>query len=103
MPAVVLAVNMGDVATPLAFDTAVLTPPAKLPLAPRPGAVNVTVTPLTGFELLSLTVACNAEENAVLTAVVCGVPPELVTLVAAPAVLVRLKLAAVPTPPELVV
>jgi hypothetical protein len=58
---VLFAVRITDVATPLAFVTAVFTPPAKVALAPLPGAVKVTVTPATGFELLSFTVACNTE------------------------------------------
>jgi hypothetical protein len=52
-----LAVNVTDVATPLAFVVAVFTPPANVPLAPLPGAVNVTVTPETGLLDASLTVA----------------------------------------------
>src|SRR5690242_11494628 len=48
-PAVAFAVNVVDVATPLAFVAAVFTPPANVPLAPLGGAVNVTTTPLTGL------------------------------------------------------
>jgi hypothetical protein len=50
-------VNTAEVATPLPFVIAVLTPPANVPLAPLPGAVNVTVTPGTGLLEASLTVA----------------------------------------------
>ncbi|HVM76126.1 MAG TPA: hypothetical protein VMT75_10815 [Candidatus Saccharimonadales bacterium] len=38
-----------DVATPLELVVAVLTPPAKVPLAPDEGAVKVTTTLPTGF------------------------------------------------------
>ena len=44
----------------------VVPPSAKVPLAPLPGAVNVTVTPLTGLFPESFTVACNWVANAVL-------------------------------------
>jgi hypothetical protein len=56
-PAVLFAVNTAAVATPLVLVVAVLTPPANVPLAPDPGAVNVTTTPLTGFPKPSVTVA----------------------------------------------
>ena len=72
--------------------------PLKLALAPVVGAVNVTVTPPTGLLPASRTVACSAVANAVLIAALCGVPAVAVTLAAAPAVLVRLKLAGVATP-----
>jgi hypothetical protein len=65
---VLFAVNVAEVATPEALVTAVLTPPAKLPLAPLPGALNVTVTPLTGLLPESFTVATNGAANAVLIA-----------------------------------
>ena len=81
----------GESAIPLLLVTteAVADPP-NVALAPLAGAVNVTVTPLTGFPEPSFTVACNAAGNAVLTIVLCGVPPLAVTLAAAPAVFVRL-------------
>src|SRR5215467_8063064 len=56
-PATAFAVRIGAVATPDALVVAVLTPPAKVPLAPLAGAVNVTVTPLTGLLKESNTVA----------------------------------------------
>ena len=94
-----LAVNTAEVATPLAFVTAVLTPPANVPLAPVcAGAVNVTVTPETGLLLASFTVACNVDANAVPTAVLCGVPADAVMLAGVPEVFVSEKLAAVATP-----
>src|ERR1700688_4315535 len=94
-----LAVKTVEVATPLAFVTAVFTPPANVPLAPVcAGAVNVTVTPLTGLLPASFTVACSAVVNAVPIVALCGVPAVAVTLAAEPALLVRAKLAAVATP-----
>ncbi len=61
------AVNVGEVATPLALIAmlVVITPPAKVPLAPLAGAVNVTTPPETGSPNALLTVATNAEANAV--------------------------------------
>jgi len=60
-PATAFAVNAGAVAIPLAFVTAVaVADPTNVPLAPLPGAVNVTVTPLNGLLLASFTVACSA-------------------------------------------
>jgi hypothetical protein len=93
-----LAVNTGAVATPLAFVVAVFTPPAKVPLAPLPGAVKVTVTPLTGLPPESLTVACSCVANAVLMVALCGVPAVAVMLAAAPARFVREKFAGEATP-----
>ena len=92
-PAVPLAVNTADVATPLAFVSAVFTPPANVPLAPVPGAVNVTVTPDIGFPLPSFTVATNGAANAVFTVVLCGVPLVAVIDAGVPAVTVICKLA----------
>jgi hypothetical protein len=83
-PAVAFAVNVADVATPLAFVVAVFTPPANVPLAPLVGAVNVTTTPLTGLFPASLTVACSGTANVVLTVVLCGAPPVAVTLAGLP-------------------
>jgi hypothetical protein len=81
-----LAVIATDAATPLAFVVAVFTPPANVALAPVcAGAVNVTTTPDTGLLPASLTVACRVDPNAVLIAVLCGVPPVAVTVAAAPA------------------
>jgi hypothetical protein len=71
---VLLAVNAAAVATPLPFVVAVFTPPAKVPLAPLPGAAKVTVTPLTALFAASRTVACSAVANAVLIVALCGVP-----------------------------
>jgi len=99
-----LAVNADAVATPLLLVVAVaVAEPPKVPLAPLPGAVNVTTAPLTGLLLASFTVACSAVANAVLTVALCGVPAVAVMLAAVPAVLVRLKLAGVATPDTLAV
>ena len=60
-----LAVNVGAVATPLAFvvAVAVVTLPGKVPLGPLPGAVKVTVTPfigLAGFGDSGLELSCES-------------------------------------------
>ena len=83
-PAVAFAVNTAEVATPLVFVVAVFTPPAKVPLAPLPGAVNVTTTPLTRLFAASRTVACSGVANAVLTVALCGVPAVGVILAGGP-------------------
>ena len=89
---------------PLLLVTAVaVADPANWALAPLPGAVNVTETPFTGLLKESFTITCKAAGKAVLTNVLCGVPALTVTLAAAPAVLVRLKLAVVATPITLAV
>ena len=59
--------------------------------------MNVTVTPATVVPRIPHR-ACSAVPNAVLMTVLCGVPAVAVTLAAAPAVFVRLKLAGVATP-----
>jgi hypothetical protein len=73
-PAVIFAVNVTE-ALPFVSVVAVVlfVPLANVPLAPVAGAVNVTVTPLTGVEPLSRTVATSGE-NAVPTLALCGVP-----------------------------
>lgn len=93
-----MAVNPAEVATPLALVVAVFTPPAKLPLAPVLGAVNVTVTPLTGFDPLSRTVTTSGNAKAALTAALCAEPLVAVTDAATPALFVKLKVAGVDTP-----
>jgi len=87
-PAVALAVNTAEVATPLEFVVAVFTPPANMPLAPLAGGVNVTTTPLTGLFPASVTAATNGAGNAVLIAALCGVPLVAAIFAAAPALLV---------------
>ena len=83
---------------PLESVVAVLAPPANVPLAPEAGAVKVTTTPLTGFELLSTTVATRGFGNAVLVCVACPDPLVALILAAGDAELVRLKLAAAVAP-----
>jgi hypothetical protein len=95
-PAVAFAVNVADVATPLAFVVAVFTPPANVPLAPLGGAVNVTTTPLTGLFAASRTVACSCTANAVLIVALCGVPAVAVTLAGGPVTVNAIPLLATP-------
>jgi len=98
VPAMLSAVNAGAKAIPSAFVAAVVTPPAKLPLAPLAGAAKVTTTLFTGLPPTSFTVACSAVAKAVLIATLCGVPAVAVTLAGGPAWLVKAKLAGVVTP-----
>src|SRR5215467_2120129 len=93
-----LAVKTEAVATPDAFVVAVFTPPANVPLAPLPGAANVTVTPLTGLPPASFTVAWNCTAYAAPTVALCGVPAVAVMLAAAPVRLVNEKFAGEATP-----
>src|SRR5215467_16383202 len=90
-PAMLLAVKTGAVATPCALVVAVLTPPAKLPLAPLEGAVNVTVTPETALPPASFTVATRGAGNAVAIVVLWGVPLVAAMLAADPALLLNEK------------
>ncbi len=73
-PAVPFAVNVAEVAIPEALVTAVVTPPANVPLAPPPGAANVTVTPLSGLDPESFTMTTSGAPNAALTAAVWADP-----------------------------
>src|SRR5690242_21918958 len=82
-PAVPFAVNVVDVATPLALLTAVFVP-VNVPLAPLGGAVNVTTTPLTGLFPASVTVATKGAPNAVLIVALCPDPLVTLTLEAPP-------------------
>jgi hypothetical protein len=92
------------VATPLLFVTAVaVADDPNAALAPVEGAVNVTVTPLTGFPPASVTAACNAVVNTVLIAALCGVPAVAAMFATAPAVFVNEKLAVVDRPDTLAV
>src|SRR5207253_498741 len=71
----------------------------KRPLAPLlAGAVYVTDVPGTGLLNWSRTVTTSGAAKAVLTVALCGEPDATTMLPAAPAVLVRLKEAGVPTP-----
>jgi hypothetical protein len=92
-----------DVATPEAFVVAVFAPPAKLPLAPLFGAVNVTLTPLSGFPLVSVTVATSGAPKAVSSFVLCGVPLVAVIFAGEPGVFVNEKVAAPVIPTALAV
>src|SRR5947199_379745 len=76
LPAVPLAVNVGAVATPEAFVTT-LAEPANAPLAPLPGAVNVTTTPLTGLEEAFTILTASGVGNAVFIAVLWLLPPTM--------------------------
>jgi hypothetical protein len=99
-----LAVTVPDVAIPLVLVwTLVVGDPPNVALAPLPGAVNVTVAPLTGFELASVTVACSAVPKAVLTDVLCPLPAVLAMANGGPAIFVRLKLAGALAPGVLAV
>ena len=87
-----LAVNTAELATPELLVVAEMTPPANEPEAPLVGAENVTVTPLTGFPLESSTLTTKGLAKAVLTVVLCGVPPLAVTEDGLAALLVTVKL-----------
>ena len=87
-------------ATPevLVAAVAVVPEPANVPLVPLEGAVNVTVTPDNGLPPASFTVACSAVANAVLICALCPEPCVAVIAPGAPTVLVKPKVAGVPTP-----
>ena len=67
------------------------TPPAKAPLAPLAGALNVTVAPDTGLPKASFTTAASRWAKAVFTVAVCGVPLAVDMEAAPPAWLVSAK------------
>ena len=95
--------NADAVATPLALVTAVTTvpllvPPAKVPLAPLDGVVNVTVALLTGLPPASVTLAWSAVAKAVLIVALCGVPAVAAMAAGGPAEFVKENDAFVPTP-----
>jgi hypothetical protein len=69
-----------------------------MPLAPVPGAVNVTDAPVTGFELLSTTFATSGAPNAVLISASCRDPLATEIDAAGPDVFVRRKLVVAVTP-----
>jgi hypothetical protein len=99
-------VNTEDVAWPLASVVSVSVFDvfdAKAPPVPVAGAVKVTDTPLTGFWLLSTTVATNGAPNAVLTCASCSDPLVVAIDAGGPEVLVRLKLVVAVTPATLAV
>jgi hypothetical protein len=74
-----------------------------VPEALLAGALNVTVTPLTGLPPESFTVATRALAKAVLTVALCGVPPVAEMEAALAPVFVSAKLAGVETPATLAV
>ena len=84
-PEIALAVNAADVAVPDEPVTAVLFPPANVPLAPLAGAVKVTVTPLTPVPLPFSTVATSGAENVALIDALCP-EPLVVAIVCVPVV-----------------
>src|SRR5262249_57194173 len=94
-PATVWAV-MPLLAWPLAPVVAVAAL-GKVALAPLAGAANVTLTPGTGLLYWSRTVATSGLAKAVLTVALWPEPDVTTMWSAAPAVLVSLKLAGVPT------
>src|SRR5208283_5880199 len=85
---------------PLEFVVSVSVPVpfANAPLAPVAGAANVTVAPVTGYWLLSTTVATSGAPNAVLTLALCRDPLVAVIDAAGPDEFVRLKLVVAVTP-----
>ncbi|HVM76125.1 MAG TPA: hypothetical protein VMT75_10810 [Candidatus Saccharimonadales bacterium] len=95
VPAFVFAAKTADVATPLELVVAVLTPPAKVPLAPAVGAVNVTTAPAKG-DPFWVTSTTKGAAKAVLTVALW--PDPLCTVTTGGKLLVRLKLAGVDTP-----
>ena len=100
-PAVALAVNRDEVASPFepVMSVSVALPlVAKVPLAPLEGAVKVTEAPLTGLPSTSVTVATSGFVNWVLTFVLWPLPLVAVMFAGEPVMLVRLKLAGVVAP-----
>jgi hypothetical protein len=87
-------VNTCEVATPLELVVSVSVTPgvvvAKVPLAPVPGAVNVTVTPLAGV-VPDITVATRVFVNGAPTTALCP-PPLVAAMVTAGGVVVELEL-----------
>jgi hypothetical protein len=92
----VFAVSV-SLAWPVAPVVSVVKMPS-VPLAPLPGAVNVTLAPDTALPKLSVTVATKALPNAVFTVVLWPEPDVTAMFAAAPATFVSLKVAAVLTP-----
>jgi hypothetical protein len=74
-----------------------------LPLAPLAGAAKVTVAPLIGLLLASLTVAWRAVANTVLTLALCGVPAVAVITDGGPGLFVKLKMPGFAAPAALAV
>jgi hypothetical protein len=91
---VLFAVKAGATATPaeFVFTVAVFDPPANVPLAPEPGAVNVTLAPLTGL-VPSSTVACMSVLNGAPTTALWLAPAVAVMVSTGVAVFVSEKVA----------
>lgn len=89
--------NTTAVAMPLALVVAVVVPPAKVPLAPVPGAANVTTTPFTGLLPASFTIACSCVAKAAPIVALCPDPADT-TMLDGVEVFVKLKLADGVTP-----
>jgi hypothetical protein len=94
-PATVLAVAV-TLALPVASVVAVVA--LSVADAPLVGAANVTVAPETGLPSTSVTSAISEALNAVVTAVVCELPPATAIADAAPASFNRLNDTGVDTP-----
>ena len=98
-PGMPLAVNGAEASPVLAEATVIVAVPFEnVPLAPLAGAVNVTCTPLTGLLLPSVTLACRAVVNTVLTVALCEAPAVAVMFAAGPGLLVSEKFAAASVP-----
>ena len=82
----------------MVVTVAVAPPPAKVPLGPLPGAVKVTLTPLSGFPLPSLTTAASNAAKGVLICALCEPPPVAVMDPGMPAVFVSENAAEVNRP-----
>src|SRR5271170_1101167 len=99
-----LAVNIPEVATPLALVVALklIAPPGNVPLGllePLSGVLKETVAPLTGAPAAFVTVATNGAANGPPIVALCGVPLVAVMLAGAAAgVLVSEKVAEESTP-----
>src|SRR5262249_6183258 len=98
LPARVLAVKAGAVATPRSFVGAVPCappemPPAEAPPAPRIAPKTRTTGPAPGLPHLPYTPLCRSVGKAVPTVVLCGVPAVAAMAAGAPARLVRPKFA----------
>ena len=100
VPTVVMAVNTGAVAMPLAFVVAVAvrTPPVKVPEGPEAGAVKVTEMPPTGLLPASVTFACRLVAKAVFPTAFCPPPAAATMLVGTLAMFVSANVAGAETP-----
>ncbi len=90
---------MGEVAKPdpSVVTVAVVPSPAKVPLAPEAGALNMTLAPEIALPLASFTAATNLRLNAAPTFTLCPPPDVAVMLLGAPAVFVKANVAGLET------